>query len=244
MPTDTTTATPEVAASAVLVALERAWTAFRARHPEIPRSSSSSAPAPRPAEAYSSGATSSSPAGRWPAPTAPKSWLPAKASSAAPARSWPRWCTRPPTAWPTRGVKDTSRQGRYHNRYYARLAAELGLQVAYNDKTGWSQTTVPDTLADLYATQLADLDAAVTLWRRAEQQTPGSTGSRNLLACTCGCGRKLRVSRAALEQARSPATPARSPSNPRTPTPLTLTSQCLNDAPNACMRSDAMETPY
>jgi hypothetical protein len=135
----------------------------------------------------------------------------------------------------TRGVKDTSRQGRHHNRYYARLTAELGLQVAYNDKTGWSQTTVPDTLADLYATQLADLDAALTLWRRAEQQTPGSTGSRNLLACTCGCGRKLRVSRATLEQARSSATPARSPSNPRTP-PLTLTSLFHKGANGRCGR--------
>ncbi len=45
------------------------------------------------------------------------------------------------------------------------------------------------------------LDAALGLWRYAEQQLPASTGSRNLLACACGCGRKLRVAKATLEQA-------------------------------------------
>ena len=29
----------------------------------------------------------------------------------------------------TRGIKDTSRQGRYHNRRFAELAAELGITV-------------------------------------------------------------------------------------------------------------------
>jgi hypothetical protein len=62
----------------------------------------------------------------------------------------------------------------------------FGVQVDRDPKTGWSQTTtVPDPLAEVYAEQLADLDAALTLWRYAEQQTPGSTGSRNLLACQC-----------------------------------------------------------
>lgn len=101
----------------------------------------------------------------------------------------------------TRGVKDTSRQGRYHNRHYARLASEVGLDVACDPKTGWSQTTVPDTLAAVYVGVLGDLDAALKLWRYAEQQTPTTTGSRNLLACACPCGRKLRVAKQTLEQA-------------------------------------------
>jgi hypothetical protein len=101
----------------------------------------------------------------------------------------------------TRGVKDTSRQGRYHNRHYARLASEVGLEVARDPATGWSQTTVPDQLAQVYAAVLAGLAAALGLWRYAEQQHPTQAGSRNLLACTCGCGRKLRVAKATLEQA-------------------------------------------
>jgi hypothetical protein len=48
---------------------------------------------------------------------------------------------------------------------------------------------------------LADLAAALVLWRYAEQQHPSSTGSRNLLACQCPCGRKLRVAKQTLDQA-------------------------------------------
>jgi hypothetical protein len=87
------------------------------------------------------------------------------------------------------------------NRHYAHLAAELGLDVACDPQTGWSQTTVPDALAEAYADVLANLDAALVLWRYAEQQTPTHTGSRNLLACTCPCGRKLRVAKQTLAQA-------------------------------------------
>jgi hypothetical protein len=100
-----------------------------------------------------------------------------------------------------RSVKDTSRQGRYHNLKYAHLATELGLDVTCDPTTGWSQTTIPDQLAAVYADVLADLAAALVLWRYAEQQRPTSTSSRNLLACACPCGRKLRVARQTLEQA-------------------------------------------
>jgi hypothetical protein len=101
----------------------------------------------------------------------------------------------------TRKVKDTSRQGRYHNRHYASLAAELGLDVACDAKTGWSQTTVGDQLAAAYVDVLADLDTALKLWRYAEQQAGQPTSSRNLLACQCPCGRKLRVAKQTLAQA-------------------------------------------
>jgi hypothetical protein len=42
-----------------------------------------------------------------------------------------------------RGIQDTSRQGRYHNRRYATLAGELGLEVASVQPIGWSATPVP-----------------------------------------------------------------------------------------------------
>jgi hypothetical protein len=60
---------------------------------------------------------------------------------------------------------------------------------------------VPAQLAEVYAAELSRLAAALILWRYAEQQHPPFTGSRNLLACVCGCGRKLRVARQTLEQA-------------------------------------------
>jgi hypothetical protein len=87
------------------------------------------------------------------------------------------------------------------NRHYARLAGEVGLDVGCDPKTGWSQTTIGDQLATIYGDVLADLDAALGLWRYAEQQTPTQAGSRNLLACACPCGRKLRVAKQTLEQA-------------------------------------------
>jgi hypothetical protein len=101
-----------------------------------------------------------------------------------------------------RKISDTSRQGRYHNRRYATLAGELGLDVAHLQPIGWSATSVPDQTAASYTEVLAELAEALVLWRRAEQaSTTGSGRSRNPLACTCGCGRRIRVARSVLELA-------------------------------------------
>jgi hypothetical protein len=49
---------------------------------------------------------------------------------------------------------------------------------------------------------LAELTAALVLWRRAEQASPAGPGrSRNALACSCACGRRIRVARSVLELA-------------------------------------------
>jgi hypothetical protein len=100
-----------------------------------------------------------------------------------------------------RGVQDTSRQGRYHNRRYATLAHELGLEVASVQPIGWSATTVPVPTADAYAGQLEDLAAALVLWRRHDYPIGAGARSRNLLAATCGCGRRIRVAKATLAEA-------------------------------------------
>jgi hypothetical protein len=100
-----------------------------------------------------------------------------------------------------RGVQDTSRQGRYHNRRYATLARELGLEVASVEPIGWSATTVPDTTAAAYAGQLQELQAALVLWRRHEHRSGAGPRSRNLLAATCGCERRIRVAKATLAEA-------------------------------------------
>jgi len=193
---------PEVAASAVVAAMERAWSAIRARHGEVPEvvvilGAGSEArrglfklghfaaarwqvAGQRRAEVLVSGEG----LGRG-ARDVLGTLLHEAAHGLADARR----------------VKDTSRQGRYHNRHYARLAAEVGLDVARDPATGWSQTTVPDQLAEGYAEVLGELDAALKLWRYAEQQLPTQAGSRNQLACQCPCGRKLRVAKATLEQA-------------------------------------------
>jgi hypothetical protein len=100
-----------------------------------------------------------------------------------------------------RAVQDTSRGGRYHNRRYATLARELGMEVESVKPIGWSATTVPETTASAYASQLAELQAALVLWRRQEHRIGTGTRSRNLLAATCGCGRRIRVAKATLAEA-------------------------------------------
>ena len=50
-----------------------------------------------------------------------------------------------------RGIKDTSRQHRYHNTKYKMLAEELGITVTFDPTIGWSITIVPDHTAENYA---------------------------------------------------------------------------------------------
>jgi hypothetical protein len=196
------TATPEVAASAVVAAMEHAWTAIRARHGEVPE------------VIVILGAGSEARRGLFKlGHFAAARWQVADQRRAEVLVSGEGLqCGAVDVLGTllheavhgladTRGIQDTSRQGRYHNRRYARLAAEVGLDVACDQQTGWSQTTIPDQLAEAYAAELADLVAALGLWRHAEQQTPTQTSSRNLLACQCPCGRKLRVAKQTLEQA-------------------------------------------
>ena len=100
-----------------------------------------------------------------------------------------------------RSIQDTSRQGRYHNRRYATLARELGLEVASVKPIGWSHTSVPEPTADRYGAQLEELAAALVLWRRLERRAGAGGKSRNLLACACACRRRIRVARATLAEA-------------------------------------------
>ena len=51
-----------------------------------------------------------------------------------------------------RGIKDTSRQGRFHNRRFRDLASEIGLEVQQVPVIGWSDTHVPDTTRTEYVT--------------------------------------------------------------------------------------------
>jgi hypothetical protein len=52
-----------------------------------------------------------------------------------------------------------------------------------------------------YAGQLEELAAALVLWRRQEHRIGTGTRSRNLLAASCGCGRRIRVAKTTLAQA-------------------------------------------
>jgi DnaJ domain len=102
-----------------------------------------------------------------------------------------------------RGITDTSRQGRYHNKKFAALASELGLDVTDDEsgQYGWTITTVPDATANRYGDQLDALAFAMTLWRIDEQLTPRAKRNTNLIAASCPCGRRIRVAASTLAEA-------------------------------------------
>jgi hypothetical protein len=53
-----------------------------------------------------------------------------------------------------------------------------------------------------YATQLAALKDAMTLWRNTEHIPAAAKGrSSNLIAARCSCGRKIRVAASTLDEA-------------------------------------------
>jgi hypothetical protein len=101
----------------------------------------------------------------------------------------------------TRSIKDTSRQGRYHNTRFRDLATELGITVERDPRIGWSITTVPDTTAQHYGDQIAALDTAIKAHRLADVHGVGRTTSNNGLVATCECDprRKIRLSRTAYD---------------------------------------------
>jgi hypothetical protein len=99
-----------------------------------------------------------------------------------------------------RGVKDTSRQGRWHNKKYAELATELGLTITQHPKFGWSDSQLTDGTADIYAADLQALTDALSVYRHPEPvHSNERTNSNNGLSCECDCGRKIRVSRKVYE---------------------------------------------
>jgi curved DNA-binding protein CbpA len=101
-----------------------------------------------------------------------------------------------------RGIKDTSRQGRYHNTKFKKCAEEVGLAVEHDDNFGWSVTTITPATELAYAHQLQALTDAMTLWRHGETPAgPKARRSHNLIAAICPCGRSIRVAASTLAEA-------------------------------------------
>ncbi|QIS10614.1 hypothetical protein [Nocardia arthritidis] len=92
-----------------------------------------------------------------------------------------------------REIKDTSRQGRYHNHHYRELGEELGLNLDQDDEYGWTITTVPPKTQRLYRPQLDELDLALIAHRRREPEPPQRNNSNNGITAICQCQRRIRV---------------------------------------------------
>jgi hypothetical protein len=99
-----------------------------------------------------------------------------------------------------REIKDTSRQGRWHNQKFADLASELGLDTRKDPRIGWSLCTLRAATAETYTTVLADLKNALIAYRHPEVNGDGETRkNNNAIACACQCPRRIRVAKQVLE---------------------------------------------
>jgi hypothetical protein len=101
-----------------------------------------------------------------------------------------------------RQAADTSRQGRYHNRRFKQIAAELGLQVEEMHPHGWARTELGEEARRLYVRQLRELERALVLWRRDEPERERGKGTSRLKLWQCGCEppRKIRIAAGTAEQ--------------------------------------------
>lgn len=101
-----------------------------------------------------------------------------------------------------RGVNDTSRAGRYHNRQFAAVARELGLDVTVDGTRGWSATEVCKDTAAAYSGVVAMLGETLKAHRRPEflAASSGRRSSNNPLPFSCRCPRRIRVAPAVMAQ--------------------------------------------
>jgi hypothetical protein len=100
----------------------------------------------------------------------------------------------------TRNLQDTSRQGRYHNAIYARLAAEVGLTTALEPGAGIITPDITGETHAKYQPILNDLQAALTLWQDQQTRRGRGTGKSSHLKLTCPeCGRSIRASQKVID---------------------------------------------
>jgi hypothetical protein len=116
-----------------------------------------------------------------------------------------------------RGIQDTSRQGRYHNKRFKMVGEELGLVIERDSRIGWSLTTLPPATAEHYAASIDTLDRAIALHRRNEPTAAGDGRSGNLLAAACQCPRRIRVAPRTLADGPIVCTVCAHPFEPVTP---------------------------
>lgn len=85
-----------------------------------------------------------------------------------------------------RELKDTSRQGRYHNETFRKLANEVGIDVEKTGNIGWSKTSVPLATRTLYKQEIAELRRALKTWRKPED-TSKVKRPKTTIKIECDC---------------------------------------------------------
>jgi hypothetical protein len=189
-------------ASPLLAALERAWAAIRARHPQVPAAIIVLASGTQ-TKAAKLGHFAT---GRWTVqgnPSAQPEVLVAGEGlgrGAAEVLATLLHEAAHGLCW-TRRIRDTSRGGRYHNRAFRQMAEHAGLVVTHSKQFGFAHTTLGEQAQHEYAATIADLAAHLRLHRHGEPHGASTTAARNLSVACCGCPRKIRVAPATLAAA-------------------------------------------
>jgi hypothetical protein len=187
----------------LLTALETAWDAIRARHPEVPAAVlivGSGSPA-KPNAAMKWGHFASL---RWQHGDTrlPEVLISGEGLKRTPAEVLVTLLHEATHGLAdARNIKDTSRQGRWHNKKFATLAAELGLSATKDDKLGYSPCTLTDQATADYADTITGLASALNAYRHPEVfDGKQRTNNNNGVSAECECPRKIRLSITAFDE--------------------------------------------
>ena len=95
----------------------------------------------------------------------------------------------------SRGIQDTSRQGRWHNGRFKALAEELGLVVEKCSRIGHRTKDITEETADRYQSEIRRIHCAVDgVFRVKKEGSQAAAEARpKYKTLTCSCERELRV---------------------------------------------------
>ena len=114
-----------------------------------------------------------------------------------------------------RGIKDTSRGGRYHNARFGSAAQEVGLQVEAMPPYGLARTSLTPATRETYAASIERLADVMRIARQIDVRTRGVAGQERdgqeggtdrqqereragRVLAECECGRKMRIAKSVL----------------------------------------------
>lgn len=89
------------------------------------------------------------------------------------------------------GIKDTSRQGRFHNAKFKEIGERFGLVLTRSEVIGWSVTSVPEATQKMYADEIRLIRKALKAYRVPTMPKPAKPKTTIRLATASG--RKVTV---------------------------------------------------
>lgn len=98
-----------------------------------------------------------------------------------------------------KGIKEVSRQGRYHNERFKQTAEGFGLTVERRGSFGWGTTGITEDTATAFKNVIDDLDESIRMWQEFTSGTsvaaPKKKGKGMLKLVCLGCNRIIRASK-------------------------------------------------